>query len=299
MASVLRNGMASRRIFLGGGAALAGAASTLGALPGRALAQEEPVGRLKQVLDRGHVIVGTGSSTPPWHFEDDQGQLVGMDIEVSRLLANALFGDPEKVEFVSQAADVRIPNLLADKVDITIQFMSVTAERAQLVDFTVPYYREAITVLLLKESPYNTLAEMQGKGITVSALQNPHIETVAHEGIPDAKVEQFDSVANTALALDAGRVDAMLADYSTAQWLTAQNPEKYKYPPETWASHNYAAAVAPGDARWLNFVNEVFVDMMTGFQFAGFHDAFLQYFGIDLVKPPAGAPLLLSERSAG
>ena len=92
------------------------------------------------------------------------------------------------------------------------------------------HYREAITVLLLKDSPYNTLADMAGKGITVSALQNPHIEDVAHEGIPDAVVEQFDSVANTALALDAGRVDAMLADFSTAQWLTAQNPDKYKYP---------------------------------------------------------------------
>lgn len=278
---------------------MAGAASTLGLRTNRALAQEEATGRLKQVLERGHVLVGTGSSTPPWHFEDEQGQLVGMDIEMGRILANALFGDPEKVEFIVQAADARIPNLLADKADITIQFMSVTAERAQLVDFSVPYYREAITVLLLKDSPYNTLADLQGKGITVAALQNPHIETVAHEGIPDAKVEQFDSVANTALALDAGRVDAMLADYSTAQWLTAQNPEKYKYPPETWATHNYSTAVAPAaDQRWFNYVNQVFLDAMTGLQFAPYHDAFLKYFGIDLKKPGAGAPLVLSGHQA-
>lgn len=285
---------ASRRIFLSGSAVVAGAASVFGTLPHRALAQEEATGRLKTVLDRGTVIVGTGSATPPWHFEDESGQLVGMDIEVARILAKGLFGDPEKVEFVIQAPDARIPNLLADKVDITIQFMSVTAARAQLVDFTESYYREAITVLLLKDSPYNTLADMQGKGITVSALQNPHIEDVAHEGIPDAKIEQFDSVANTALALDAGRVDAMLADFSTAQWLTAQNPDKYKYPPESWAIHNYAAGVAPGDAHWLSFVNQVFIDMITGLEFAPYHDAFLKYFGIDLVKPPAGAPLLLS-----
>jgi polar amino acid transport system substrate-binding protein len=288
--------VASRRIFLTGGTALAGAASAAGLLPMQALAQDETGGHLQRVLDRGHVIVGTGTTTPPWHFEDENGQLTGMDIEMGHILANALFGDPEKVEFVVQSADTRIPNLLSDKVDIVIQFMSVTAERAQQVNFTIPYYREAITIVLPKDSPYNTLEDVQGKEITVAALQNPHIEGVAHEGIPDAKIDQYDSVANTFLALDSGRADAALADYSTAQWLTAQNPDKYKYPPETWATHNYGTAIAPGDERWLDFVNQVWLDAMTGFQFAAFHDAFLKYFGIDLKKPPAGAPLVLSER---
>ena len=288
--------LSRRRIFLTGGTAFAGAASAAGLLPARALAQDETEGHLQRVLARGHVIVGTGSATPPWHFEDEEGLLTGMDIEMGHILANALFGDPEQVEFVVQASDARIPNVLADKVDIVIQFMSVTVDRAQQVDFTIPYYREALTVLLLKDSPYNTLEELQGKGITLAALQNPTIEDISHEGVADAKVDQYDSVANTFLALDAGRVDAVLADYSTAQWMTAQNPDKYKYPPETWATHNYATAIAPGDERWLDFVNQVWLDAMTGFQFAAFHDAFLKYFGIDLTKPPAGAPLVLSAR---
>jgi polar amino acid transport system substrate-binding protein len=296
MVDGLTSYQSSRRIFLTGGAAFAGAASAVGLLPTHGLAQDETEGHLPRVLDRGHVIVGTGSATPPWHFEDEDGQLTGMDIAMGHILANALFGDPEKVEFVVQASDARIPNLLSDKVDIVIQFMSVTAERAQQVDFSIPYYREALTVLLLKDSPYNTLEDLQGKGITVAALQNPHIEDVAHNGIPDAKVDQYDSVANTFLALDAGRVDAALADYSTAQWMTAQNPDKYKYASQTWDTHNYATAIAPGDQRWLDFVNQVWLDAMTGFQFAAFHDAFLEYFGIDLTKPPAGAPLILSER---
>jgi polar amino acid transport system substrate-binding protein len=299
MAGTPVGGTASRRIFLTGSAALAGAATTVGMTPGHAMAQDDASGRLRTVLDRGRVIVGTGSGTPPWHFEDEEGQLTGMDIEMGRILATALFADPEMVEFVEQAADARIPNLLTDKVDICIQFMSVTAARAQEVAFSIPYYREAITVLLLKDSPHNTLADMQDMGFRVAALQNPHIVDVAHEGIPDAVVDEYDSVANTILALDAGRADGMLADYSTAQWLTAQNPDKYKYPPETWSTHNYATGVAPGDARWLEFVNQVWLDAMTGFQFAAFHDAFLKYFGIELTKPPAGAPLVLSGHSAG
>lgn len=72
-----------------------------------ARAQDGGDSLLNRILDRGTVIVGTGSTNPPWHFEDENGQLVGMDIEMARILARAPFEDTEKVEFLSQAADAR------------------------------------------------------------------------------------------------------------------------------------------------------------------------------------------------
>lgn len=284
------SGTASRRIFLAGGAVFAGAASTLGFRAQPAFAQEEATGRLKQVLDRGHVLVGTGSSTPPWHFEDEEGNLVGMDIEMGRILANALFGDPEMVEFVIQAADARIPNLLSDKVDITIQFMSVTRERAQLVNFTVPYYREAVTLMFRADSPNNTVEDVLNQGISVATLQNVYAEDLVHNGVPDAVVSQFDSIANTILSLDSGRVDAALADFSTAQWYTRQSPDKYKYAPDPWSTHSYAAAVKPGDTIWSDFVDTVFHSALTGLDFDMYSAGFEQYFGDALQLPPPGYP---------
>jgi len=50
---------------------------------------------LKKVQDRGKVIVGTGATNPPWHFEDDSGKLVGMDIDMAKELAIGLFGIEE------------------------------------------------------------------------------------------------------------------------------------------------------------------------------------------------------------
>ena len=85
------------------------------------------------MLDRGNLIVGTGSTNAPWHFEDEQGKLVGMDITMARILAKGLFDDENKVEFVLQDPAARIPNIATGKVDITIQFMTVTPKRAQLV----------------------------------------------------------------------------------------------------------------------------------------------------------------------
>src|SRR3712207_1005449 len=149
--------LANRRRLLKRGGVLSAAAAAAVGLTSPARAQGDGQSLLNRVLDRGTVIVGTGSTNPPWHFEDENGNLVGMDIEMGRILAQALFEDIEKVEFLTQAADARIPNLLSDKTDITIQFMSVTRDRAQLVNFTIPYYREAVTLMFQADSEYNTV----------------------------------------------------------------------------------------------------------------------------------------------
>ena len=106
--------------------------------------------KLDDVLARGQLIVGTGSTNPPWHFRDEAGNLAGFDVDIAKIVAKGLFDDPEKVEFVIQASDARIPNIVTDKVDITCQFMTVTAARAQQVNFTIPYYREGVGLLLTR-----------------------------------------------------------------------------------------------------------------------------------------------------
>src|SRR5262250_236773 len=132
---------------LGGLGAAAGLA-TLGASaasllsPARAYAQAKSDSLLRTVLDRGKLLVGTGSTNAPWHFEDDKGQLTGMDITMARVLAKGLFDDPTKVEFVKQDPAARIPNITTGKVDIVIQFMTISPARAQLVAFSRPYYVE-------------------------------------------------------------------------------------------------------------------------------------------------------------
>src|SRR5436190_15470708 len=129
--------------------------------------------RLQTILARGKILVGTGSTNPPWHFKDEAGVLVGYDVDMGHLLAKAIFDDPEKVEYVIQSSDSRIPNVLTDKVDITCQFMTVTAGRAQQVDFTIPYYREGVGLLLMKSGRYKSFDEVKavGKGVTVSILK--------------------------------------------------------------------------------------------------------------------------------
>ena len=103
---------AQRRDFLKFGAVAAGAAALATAAGAQqAAAQAGASSTLRTVLNRGKLIVGTGSTNAPWHFEDEKGQLTGMDIAVAQILARGLFDDPTKVEYVKQEPAARIPNI--------------------------------------------------------------------------------------------------------------------------------------------------------------------------------------------
>ena len=72
---------------------------------GTASAQE--TSKLQQVLDRGYLVLGTGSTNPPWHFVDSDNKLKGFDVDMGRLVAKALFGDPDKIEKLEAAKNTR------------------------------------------------------------------------------------------------------------------------------------------------------------------------------------------------
>lgn len=282
-----------------GGAAVA--ATGIAAAPAPARAQEGG-GRLQQILDRGKLVVGTGSTNPPWHYEDENGVLVGFDVEMAKLLARGLFGltdeqlaNPDelaqRLEFVVEASDARIPNLVSDKVDIVCQFMTITPARALEVEFTIPYYREAVALLLPADSEITSAAELTGQGAKVAILENSFAVDLVHDGVPDAEVSTFDSVANSILALDSGRVDATAIDLSTAQYKALQQPDAYKVSTDSWSPQTYAFGVKPGDQRWLNWVNATLGQYLVGVDFAYYQAAFETHFGVELSPPPAGFPV--------
>jgi polar amino acid transport system substrate-binding protein len=245
------------------------------------------------VLSRGRLIVGTGSTNPPWHFEDDTGQLQGMDIDLARLLARNLFEDESKVEFVLQGSDARIPSLITDKVDVVVQWMTITPGRAQQVEFTIPYYREGVGLLLMADNDkFADFAALKAAGasVTVGAMQNVFIEDWVHRALPEARVDQFDAPDTTLQALNARRVDAYLADQSAIRWIMQQTPGRFKDAGYGWMPNSYASAVKPGDPIWLNWVNTVYKEAMMGVDFDYFAASYRKWFGIELETPKVGFP---------
>ena len=271
-----------RRSMLKLGAGLVGGAALVSALdPRKAAAQAASNSQLRTVLDRGHLICGTGSTNAPWHFEDEKGELVGMDITMARILAKGLFDDEKKVEFVRQDPAARIPNITTGKVDITIQFMTVSPNRAQLVNFSRPYYVEGTALLTRPDAANKSFDALLAGGADtkVSILQNVDAEDGVHKVLPKSTVLQLDTQANVIQALDSKRVDAAAVDLSTVRWMVARTPNRYADSGKWWNPMLYSAAMRQGDIDWLTFVNTTFNVSMFGHLSDAYDSSFKEYFG--------------------
>jgi polar amino acid transport system substrate-binding protein len=249
--------------------------------------------KLDEVLARGHLVLGTGSTNAPWHFKSVDDQLQGFDVDMGRIVAKALFGDPDRIEYVNQASDARIPNILTDKVDLTCQFMTVTGERAQQIAFTIPYYREGVGLMLKADGSYADYEALKaaGSAVTVSVLQNVYAEDMVHAALPEAKVDQYDAVDLIYQALESGRADAVATDQSSLAWYMTQNPDRYLDAGYGWNPQTYACGVKRGDQDWLNFVNTALHEAMTGVEFEFYATSYKTWFGKDLPPPQIGFPV--------
>jgi polar amino acid transport system substrate-binding protein len=280
---------ARRNLFQLGATALGLAAAGATLDPRRAAAQALSGSLLRTVLDRGHLVVGTGSTNPPWHFEDEKGQLTGMDIAMARILAKGLFDDETKVEYVRQEANARIPNITTGKVDVVIQFMTVSPARAQLVAFSRPYYVEGAALMTAPKSKWQTYKDLltAGKQVRASVLQNVDADKLVHNALPEAQVMQLDSQANVMQAVTAARSDVAVVDASTVKWLVKRNPGDYTDPGYAYEAQLYSAAVRQGDPDWLHWIDTCFNVAMHGHQPEIYTAAFEEFFG---EKPPVQKP---------
>jgi polar amino acid transport system substrate-binding protein len=212
-----------------------------------------------------------------------------MDIAMARILAKGLFDDETKVEYVQQDANARIPNIVTGKVDVVIQFMTISPARAQLVAFSRPYYVEGAALMTAPKSKWQTYKDLKaaGKQVNASVLQNVDADTLVHNALPDAQVMQLDSQANVMQAVTAGRADVAVVDASTVKWLVKKNPGDYTDPGYAYEAQLYGAALRQGDADWLNWINTCFNVAMHGHQPEIYTAAVQEFFG---ETPPVQKP---------
>lgn len=273
------------------------AAALLAIAPVMAAAQQTE-SKLYDVLDRGELVFGTGSTNVPWHFVDENNELAGFDVEMGKIIARALFGDESKIEYIRQAPDARIPNLLTDKTDITCQFMTINALRAQKVEFTIPYYREGVALILNKKGPYPDRASIDkaledGETVRVAVLQNADVENTVHDVITGVEIDQYEEQGLVFEALDTGRADGGIVDLSNVLWLSKKFPDRYAHGGDGERASSYGCAVKPGDSIWLNFVNTALREAMNGQNFDQYADAFDRWFGVRPPAPKIGFPMEL------
>src|SRR5262245_18929335 len=171
---------------------------TLALSPGAARAQA-PVAQdtLQAVIKRGELVVGTFDFFPPWGFRDAQNNIVGMDVDIAKDLAEQM-----KVKLTLVAvptAPDRINFLVAGKIDVAISIFTATVERSKTITFTDPYVIDGFGVIFNKSAKIKDWPDLNGKKVAVTTGSTGEI--LLTQKAPKATALRFDQASAALLAI--------------------------------------------------------------------------------------------------
>ena len=236
--------------------------------------------RLDVVLERGKLIVVTLTTVPPFAFNDDKGQLVGFDIDIARLIAQALFKDPSQVEFVSVSAEGRWPAIESGRADMGVGGTTTYPDRAIRVAFTRPFIDSGISVLVSKKSGIKSVKDLDQDKFTIANLNNPQMADRAKRFFPKTKVLTFDTPAAQFLAVRSGRAHALQIDTPSAEYWAAQHKDEMEVLPGLLgASQNNGIFLKPGDFKWWLWLDTTVAEMRTGSWYPQYSEIYQKWFG--------------------
>ena len=238
---------------------------------------------LDTVLKRGKVIVGVSSEAPPFGFIDDNGELVGFDIDIAKLIANKIFGEDGHIEFLKQGFAARWANANSGKIDFGIQITTVHSQRPTKVAFTRSYVDSGIVLVSKKGSGINKIADANKSNITVANLTVPAQEERAKRLFPKAKLTVFDSTSAQFNAVRTGRANAAQLDEPIARWYVSQHDDVQVT--EDWITPptNNAVFTKLGDFTWWLVLDTYVNELRNGSLYPQYAEIYKKWFG---TRPP-------------
>lgn len=194
-------------------------------------------------------IVGSDIAWPPFEWVSAKGQYLGFDLDVMRMIA-VLEG--YEIEILNLAFDSIIPAVLAGMVDIGASGFTITAERAQVVDFSSPYWVSDQTVLVRADSGLNIItALLPGRKVgaqrgTTGALWVE--ENLLAKGVA-VQLILYETYPEAIMDLLAGRIDAVIQDQAPSEQAVRQYPGKLLIVGIIKTYEEFGFLVAKGDPK--------------------------------------------------
>lgn len=206
---------------------------------------------VEQIKKSGTIKIAVFSDKKPFGYVDENGEYQGYDVYFARRIAKDL---GVKVKFVPVEPAARVEVLETNKVDIVLANFTKTAERAQKVDFALPYMKVALGVVS-KDSALVTKPE-QLNGKTLIVAKGTTAETYFSQNYPKVNLLKFDLYADTYKALLDGRGDAFSTDNTEVLAWAIENPG-YTVGIESLGNlDTINPAVKKGNSDLLNWLNE-------------------------------------------
>ena len=165
-----------------------------------------------------------------------------------------LFGDESKFELTQVDSSTRESVLQSGQVDAVFATYSITPSRQELISFAGPYYTSKQAILVKAGSDaIKGLADLAGRNVATQAGSTG--PSILEEYAPEAVVQEFETDAEARTALEQGRVDAYVTDYTLLLNSIVKNPGVYAIAGDTFGPEDHYGIGLPLDSDGVAFVN--------------------------------------------
>jgi general L-amino acid transport system substrate-binding protein len=232
------------------------------------IAQGASAQTLKTVKDRGILNCGANGSLAGFGLPDAQGKWTGLDVDVCRAIAAAIFNDGNKVKFVPLSAKDRFTALQSGEVDVLVRNTTWTSSRDSSLGlmFTGVDYYDGQGFMVRKSLKVNSALELNGASVCVQqgTTTELNLADFFHAHNMTLKSVTFATSDEAIKAYDAGRCDAFTTDASGlyAERLRLANADDHIVLPEIISKEPLGPSVRQGDDQWFGVVKWVLFAMI-------------------------------------
>jgi general L-amino acid transport system substrate-binding protein len=223
---------------------------------------------LKTVTDRGMLSCGVSQGLPGFSLPDDKGNWTGLDVDICRAIAAAIFNDPAKVKFIPLSAKDRFTALQSGEIDLLSRNTTWTLSRDTSLgaNFTGVTYYDGQGFLVKKSLKVNSALELNSASVCVQTGTTNEQNLADYFKGNNMKYEviAFGSADETIKAYESGRCDVFTADVSQlfAERLKLSNPADHSVLPEVISKEPLGPMVRHGDDQWFDLVKWVLFAMI-------------------------------------
>jgi len=223
-------------------------------------AQAASAQTLKTVKDRGMLSCGVSQGLPGFSTPDDKGNWTGLDVDICRAIAAAIFNDATKIKFVPLSAKDRFTALQSGEIDVLSRNTTWTLSRdtALGANFTGVTYYDGQGFMVKKSLKVNSALELSNASVCVQTGTTTEQNLADYFKSNNMKYEviAFGTNDEAVKAYESGRCDVFTDDVSGlyADRLKLSNPADHVVLPEVISKEPLGPMVRHGDDQWFDVV---------------------------------------------
>lgn len=223
---------------------------------------------LKTVKDRGNLICGVSTGLPGFSNADDKGVWSGLDVDLCRAVAAAVFNDPTKVKYVPLNAEQRFKALQSGEIDLLSRNSTWTMSReAEFnLSFAAVNYYDGQGFMIRKSAGKDSALALDNSKVCVQSGTTTQLNLGDYFRANNMKFQEmaFSNAAETLKAYDSGTCDVFTSDVSQlyAERLTLSTLNDHVILPDVISKEPLGPAVKQGDSQWLEIVKWSYFAML-------------------------------------